>query len=117
VTFNENDIHKNYAHTGFPEEPDPLHITDTPDLEINYTKSDYLTTYKEAMKRPDAELWHKAAMEEMKYHDENQTWTLITCHKMQKQSKDDGSSLSKKTYKAIGKIRGKGVFTAIRNQL
>ena len=38
-------------------------------------------TFSEAMKRPDADLWYKAATDEIQSHLENGTWELVTLPK------------------------------------
>lgn len=63
VTFNEQDTHRTSVHTGLQEDPDPMKIIDSYELEINHNNSEHPTTYREAMMRQDAEQWHKAALE------------------------------------------------------
>lgn len=46
--------------------------------------TDEPSTFSEAMRRPDADLWYKAATDEIQSHLENGTWTLATLPKDQK---------------------------------
>jgi hypothetical protein len=58
-----------------------MKVIGTYEWEINHNNSEHPGTYREAMTRPDVELWHKAALEELRSHEENQTWTLVDLSK------------------------------------
>ena len=52
-------------------------IDDLCDLQTYHTAEEYPRTYQESQSRPDAAHWHKAALEELQAHQDNNTWTLI----------------------------------------
>ena len=59
------------------QQSDPIEIIDDHGFEITHTLPDCPSSYAEALKFPDAEKWHQAALEEMASHKENNTWTLV----------------------------------------
>ena len=75
VTFDESTTPKTSTHHHQPEK-DPLEISHELYNTIQ-TKTTLPTSFKMAMKSTESEKWRKAAEEEMKSHQDNNTWTLV----------------------------------------
>jgi len=75
VTFDEKSIGRDHQHPGIRQDPDPMAIAY--EFEINNIMSIYPQTYAQAMQQADAAQWHQAALDELKSHHDNQTWTLM----------------------------------------
>ena len=79
VTFNEQEMNSSILQEAITDaNTDPVGIIDDLcDLQTYHTAEEYPRTYQESQSRPDAAHWHKAALEELQAHQDNNTWTLI----------------------------------------
>jgi hypothetical protein len=72
VTFDENFIRREHERSRITENPMAI----VHEFEVNHIRSEYPQAYADAMVQPDATQRHQAALEELRLHKENNTWTL-----------------------------------------
>ena len=95
------------------EEPDPLHVMEDHDFDLNMhhtAGNNEPRSFEEAMNTPEATQWKEAALEEIKSHHDNDTWSLVDLPKGPKSIKSRWIFTRKLT--TDGQMRYKARFVA-----